>query len=249
MTVAAAAQPQTDTAVPAEAVSTRGSWNFEDRNAKLLALGASDGRTVDFDKMAQERQARESEIVSRLQLGTGQDIVLDLGSGMGLVGEVIAPHVSQLHCCDISDVFLADCKSRLAHFPHVHYHQIMYADLSALQGIGINKGYATLLFIHFNFYDFILYLSEINRIMATGGFLYFDFNDVGQFNLDNPDDTFNLQIPIYKEKRLHWVFECMHMSSIHTIRHIAPQLGFSVLGHWTGTACFSQCLIQKVRDI
>ena len=48
---------------------------------------------------------------------------------------------------------------------------------------------------------------------------------------------------------MHWVFECMHMSSIHTIRHIAPQLGFNVLGHWTGTACFSQCLIQKVRDI
>jgi hypothetical protein len=245
----AEAVPHTDAAAPAQAVSARGSWNFEDRNAKLLALGASDGRTVDFEKMVQERHARGPEIVSRLQLGTGQDIVVDLGSGMGLVGEAIAPHVSQLHCCDISDVFLADCQARLARFPHVRYHQIAYADLSVLQGIGINKGYATLLFIHFNFYDLILYLMAINRIMARGGLFYFDFNDVGQFDLKNSEDTFNLQIPLYKDNRLHWVFECMHMSSIHTIRHMAPQLGFNVLGHWTGSACFSQCLIQKVRDI
>jgi hypothetical protein len=241
--------PRADTAALAETASPKGCWNFEDRNAKLLALGASDGRTADFDRMVRERHAREPEILSRLQLGAGQDIVMDLGSGMGIVGEVIAPHVGQLHCCDISETFLADCRSRLSRFANVHYHQISYADLSALHGIGVNKGYATLLFIHFNFYDLVLYLSETNKIMATGGLFYFDFNDIGQFNLNNPDDTFNLQIPIYKENRLNWVFECMHMSSIHTIRHIAPQLGFNVLGHWTGTACFSQCLVQKVRDI
>jgi cyclopropane fatty-acyl-phospholipid synthase-like methyltransferase len=243
-----AAPPHTGATPRAEAVSARGTWNFDDREAKLLALGTSDGRTVDFDRMVRERHARGPEIVSRLQLGTGQDIVLDLGSGMGLVGEAIAPHVSQLHCCDISDVFLADCKSRLAAFRHVHCHQIAYADLSVLQGIGINKGYATLLFIHFNFYDITLYLTAINQVMATGGLFYFDFNDVGQFDLKNAEDTFNLQIPLYKENRLHWIFECMHMSSIHTIRHIAPQLGFNVLGHWSGTTCFSQCLLQKVRD-
>src|SRR5262245_19636966 len=67
VTAEAAALPQTDTAPPQKAVSARASWNFEDRDAKLLALGARDGRTVDFDKMVQERHAREPEIVARLQ--------------------------------------------------------------------------------------------------------------------------------------------------------------------------------------
>src|SRR5262245_14157812 len=98
--------PRADTAAPADAGSPRASWSFKDWTTKLLALGASDGRTVDFDKMVRERHAREPEIVSRLQLGNGSDIIMDLGSGMGIVGEVIAPRVSRLHCCDISDVFL-----------------------------------------------------------------------------------------------------------------------------------------------
>jgi hypothetical protein len=130
MSIESSHPPQANIAPEAEAGSAKGSWSYRDRNAKLVALGASDSRTVDFAKMVRERHARES----RLQLSTGWDIVMDLGSGMGIVGEVIAPHVGQLHCCDISDIFLADCNARLAHFPNVDYGRISYADLSSARG-------------------------------------------------------------------------------------------------------------------
>jgi cyclopropane fatty-acyl-phospholipid synthase-like methyltransferase len=223
---------------------TNPNWNHQDDRSKLMSLGVSGGDWRDMAAIIASRHARKPEIASRLSL-CPDDRVLDLGSGMGFIAEVIAPEVAQLHCADVSEVYLSDCSQRIATLPNVAHHQIAYADLSAVYGKGITKAYATLLFIHFNFYDFVLYLRELHEVLEPGGLLYFDYNDGNRINLSDPDDSINHQIAIYKDNRERWIFGCMHMGSQSVLRNIAPQLGFRVLDNWSSSQCFSHMLLRR----
>jgi cyclopropane fatty-acyl-phospholipid synthase-like methyltransferase len=140
-------------------------WEFDGEDSKLLALGAPQN-VPDRSAVIEGRHARKAEIVPRLHLNQ-KDHVLDLGSGF--LAEVIAPEVARIHCADVSTTFLTDCRERLTHVPNVEFHHITYADLSPLYGKGIIKAYATLLFIHFNFYDLFFYLNELNKVLPIGG--------------------------------------------------------------------------------
>jgi cyclopropane fatty-acyl-phospholipid synthase-like methyltransferase len=223
-------------------------WDFEGENAKLLALGVRDQDTSDLAAIVASRHARKPEIMARLSLQK-QDIVLDLGSGLGFIAEVIAPEVSKVHCCDISANFLNDCKQRTQQLSNIECHKIEYADLSAAYGKHINKAYSTLLFIHFNFYDIVYYLQELNKVLVRGGLLYFDFNDGERYRLDNKDDSFQEHIALYKRARESWVFGCMHMTSARILEKLAPQLGFCIIGHWTTNTAFSQMLLEKTAGL
>lgn len=223
-------------------------WNFQDAQSKLLALGVENGNTSDVEAIIASRHARKNEIKSRLEL-TPSDIVLDLGSGMGFIAEVIAPEVSQLHCADISENFLADCRQRLTRIHNIECQKIEYGDLSRLYSKGITKVYSTLLFIHFNFYDIYFYLLELNRCLDFGGQIYFDYNDGERFSLVEKSDSFHEHINIYKENRDHWIFGCMHMTSFGVLKNIAPQLGFRIVQNWSSINCFSQILLEKTHDV
>lgn len=219
------------------------SWDYEGEKAKLLALGAPGG-VADVDVVVASRHARRDEIVDRLALNRS-DQVLDLGSGMGFLTEVIAPRVARVHCADLSNTFLADCRSRLAGFDNVEFHKIEYGDLSPLYGKGINKAYATLLFIHFNFYDLFFYLTEIHKVLKPGGLIYFDYNDGERFKMSQTSDSFHEHLSIYKDNREHWIFECMHMTSYGVLKNLTHQLGFEFVSNWTSTTVFSQALLRK----
>jgi SAM-dependent methyltransferase len=240
-------QPRKDMSMTS-AINANPQWNFEGDNAKLLALGVHNQDTSDFDAIVASRHGRKPEIMGRLAL-QGSDIVMDLGSGMGLIAEVIAPYVSKLHCCDISENFLDDCRRRTSHLANLQCHKIEYADLSSVYGRNINKIYSTLLFIHFNFYDIVYYLQEINKVLVKGGQLYFDFNDGERYRLDNKEDSFQEHIALYKQARESWVFGCMHMTSARILENLAPQLGFRIVGHWTSSIAFSQMLLEKIAEL
>lgn len=219
-------------------------WNYTDSRKKMAALGWPTKDWTDLDAIVASRHARKPEIMHRLQL-TAQDHVLDLGSGMGFIAEVIAPEVERLCCADVSEVYLRDCKTRLAHLSNVDLCRMTYADLSPLYKFRFTKAYSTLLFIHFNFYDIVLYLAELAKVMAPGGLVYFDYNDGERFSLGNNQDSFNEHLKIYKENREHWIFGCMHMTSQSVLRHIAPQIGFDVMENWTSDTSYSQMLLRK----
>ena len=223
-------------------------WNFEGQEAKLLALGVHDQDTSDLDAIILSRHSRKNEIMNRLDLGS-KDVVLDLGSGMGFIAEVIAPEVGHVHCCDISTEFLSDCKRRLAEHTNISYYKISYADLSNATGKKINKGYATLLFIHFNFYDIVYYLEELNRVLEKGGKFYFDYLDGERYNRHDKNDSFQEHIAIYKQARESWVFGCMHMTSLGILKNLVPQAGFKIVENWQSDISFSQMLIEKVDNI
>ncbi len=235
-------------AVLATAAKTNDKWNFEG-DAAFHALGVhglGDNLSPELEEVAKNRHDRAKHIHDLMKFSKN-DVVLDLGSGMGFMAEVIAPKVKALHCADISDSFLNMCKARTAHLGNVETHLIKYADLGALKGGGIDKVYSTLLFIHFNFYDVTYYLREIHAALKPGGLLFFDYNDGDRYVYGNKNDSFIEHLKIYRDVRIEWIFGCMHMSSTATLRNILPQIGFEIVSHMPSDAySFTEMIVRKV---
>jgi cyclopropane fatty-acyl-phospholipid synthase-like methyltransferase len=235
-------------AVTATAMKTNDKWNFEGDSAfhALGVHGLTEGLSPELEVVAKNRHDRADHIHGLMKFDR-DDIVLDMGSGMGFMAERIAPKVKKLHCADISESFLAMCKSRTARNANVETHLISYADLKALKGKGINKVYSALLFIHFNFYDFTFYLKELHEVLEPGGMLFFDYNDGDTYVYDNEKDSFIEHLKIYREVRIEWIFGCMHMCSTATLRNILPQIGFEIISHRPSTDyCFTEMIVRKV---
>lgn len=226
-------------------------WIFEDQHEKMQALGVFnlDRGPDDVEAVVQRRHERLPELRSRLALEPN-DVVVDLGSGTGFVAEVVAPLVHKLYCVDISPSFLDDARARLTgqSIRNVEFVLADYADFSQSFRERVTKIYALLLFIHFNYFDLLYYLAECNHILRHGGLLYFDFNDGDRFELNNPRDSFNPQIPMYKPNRKEWIFNCMHMSSLTLLRNLAPQLGFRLEATYHTRTAHTQVLMRKIAE-
>jgi cyclopropane fatty-acyl-phospholipid synthase-like methyltransferase len=217
-------------------------WNYKGDEA-LYQLGTF-GLSSDLGLVAKNRHERADRIASLLELGD-RDVVLDLGSGMGFMAERIAPHVKRLHCADISETYMKDCRARVAPLRNVETHIIPYADLSALAGKRITKAYSALLFIHFNFIDLTLYLRELHRLLPKSGLVFFDFNDSDAFRYGNAQDSFNQHLADYRKRREEWVFGAMHMISGTTLRNVLPQLGFRELAIYPSRSAFTEIVVRK----
>ncbi|MGL4395320.1 MAG: class I SAM-dependent methyltransferase [Hyphomicrobium sp.] len=224
-------------------------WEYKNVEAKLLALGLPSQETSDIEAtlsfVAEERYQRADRIGKLLQLES-RDVLLDLGSGMGFMAQRLAPQVHRLHCADISEVYLADCRAAVAGLPNVECHLIPYADFTALKTKGVSKVLCSLLFIHFNFYDTVYYLQGIRDIINPGGLLFIDFNDGDRFDLSNESDSFNRQLKIYMAHRNEWQFTCMHMSSLTALRHLLPQLGFEIISIIPGRTAFTELVLRRI---
>ncbi len=226
-------------------------WEFDDDKRRRLALGVAgvkDGENDD-EAVVRSRHARLPEVSSRLVLSKN-DRVIDLGSGMGYLAEVVAPKVRSLVCVDISSSFLERTIARHQEkgLANVEYVLTEYADFSKHIPQRATKIYSLLLFIHFNCFDFLYYLVECNKVLELGGLVYFDMNDGDRFKLHDGADSFNKHIPIYKANRVNWIFGCMHLGSLTMLRNIAPQIGFQLETTWFGSTSFSQVLLRKVGE-
>ena len=220
-------------------------WNYRDPEEKLYQLGTRGVHPTDLNIIGQNRRDRADRIAQLLEMNRN-DVVLDLGSGMGFMAEHLASRVYWMHCADISEVYLVDCRERVASLSNVETHIIAYADLSPLNGKGVSKAYSSLLFIHFNFYDLVFYLRELHRIMNEGGLLFFDFNDGDRYKLNDVADSFTDHIADFRARRDEWIFGCMHMLSGTTLRNILPQIGFEIVGIYPTSTAFSEIVVRKV---
>jgi len=225
-------------------------WNFDDPSRLLKSAGSVGATDAErYANIVETRTRRAGEVVERLKLGR-DDVVVDLGSGLGITAKAVAPSVKRLYCADVSTSFLEQCRNLNRDVENVAPLYISYADLSAIPA-PVDKIYSLLLFIHFNTYDLIYYLSECNRILRTGGQLYFDFHDGARVRIDStagPEGGIARHLALYKENRSSWVFQCMHLCSADTLKNLLPQLGFDLKRLYQSRGSFTQALVEKVRD-
>lgn len=146
-------------------------WNsvsISEDAAKMAVSG-----DVDEDMYRKTGQAT----VSMLQNCVGirpDDVILEIGAGVGRVGAFLAPLCREWIGIDVSENMIKHMKRRLAGYPNVRIMETNGFDLRALSDKSIDVVYCTVVFMHLEQWDRYNYISEGFRILKPGGRMLVD---------------------------------------------------------------------------
>ena len=102
------------------------------------------------------------------------DRVLELGCGVGRIGQLLAPQIAHWEGADISANMIGVARERLRAHANVGFTELLRTNLSPLADASLDKAYSVAVFIHMDKEDFYLYLQELARVVKPGGLIYFD---------------------------------------------------------------------------
>jgi ubiquinone/menaquinone biosynthesis C-methylase UbiE len=118
-----------------------------------------------------------SESLQFLQNSVGidaNDVVLEIGCGVGRVGKQVAPLCRRWIGCDVSPSMLAFAAERLRGLPNVELKETSGYNLHGIADGSIDLVYCTVVFMHLETWDRYSYLLEAFRVLRTGGRVYVD---------------------------------------------------------------------------
>ncbi len=209
--------------------NTNPNWEYRTPHDILIAcVGTNFGDKPEenVEAIRVSRAGRGSNIRHILGLKPDERVA-DIGSGCGFVTRAIIPHVAHMWCIYISSDFLDYCRKELAEFSNVSYCLAKYAEFNAVESGSLQACYSTAVFIHFNYYDLVFYLAEVNRILTMGGRLLFDFLNSDRLSFRRVE-TFQRHLKTYKSNRSEKIFNCLHPMSLRTIECVSLQMGFQI---------------------
>ena len=129
------------------------------------------------DKTAEEFAASGAEIAAALDSTVGlreDDVVLEIGCGVGRVGAAVAPRVKEWIGCDVAPEMLSLARGRLAGQNGIRLVQISGWDLGAIPADSVDVVYCTVVFMHLDEWDRYQYVVEAMRVLRPAGRLYVD---------------------------------------------------------------------------
>jgi SAM-dependent methyltransferase len=154
------------------------------RRSEYKALWNSVSVSEDAAKMAVSGDVDEDNYkrtgqhtVSMLQDCVGirpDDVVLEIGAGVGRVGAILAPQCRQWIGTDVSANMINHMKRRLKGFANVRVIEISGFDLRAVDDQSIDVVYCTVVFMHLEQWDRYNYICEGFRILKPGGRMLVD---------------------------------------------------------------------------
>jgi SAM-dependent methyltransferase len=160
------------TAPPAPARSAYKSvWNTlgdTESRAKLHVIGSE--REEDFAATGAETR----DILANTVGIRPDDTFLEIGCGVGRVGQVLAPLCRQWIGCDVSGNMIAHATRRLQAFPNVRLVEISGYDLKPIPDASVDVVYCTIVFMHLDEWDRYNYVLEAARILRPGGRVFID---------------------------------------------------------------------------
>jgi ubiquinone/menaquinone biosynthesis C-methylase UbiE len=136
--------------------------------AKMNVIGTE--REEDFVRTG----ARTYEYLRETVGVRPEDVVLEIGCGVGRVGKELAPHCRQWIGCDVSADMLRFAAERLGNFPNVELVEVSGIDLAAIPDRSIDLVYCTVVFMHLDEWDRYSYVIEAFRVLRPGGRLFVD---------------------------------------------------------------------------
>jgi len=139
-----------------------------EEQAKLHVIGVTEEAAL---------QATGEETLRFLQESVGietDDVVLEIGCGVGRVGKVVAPLCRKWIGCDVSPNMLSLTRQRLNGLLNVELVEISGYDLSGVAGGSVDVVYCTVVFMHLESWDRYNYISEGFRVLRPGGRIYVD---------------------------------------------------------------------------
>ena len=102
------------------------------------------------------------------------DVVLEIGCGIGRVGKQLAPQCGRWIGCDVSPHMLKIAAERLREFDNVELVEISGYDLKPIVDLSVDLVYCTVVFMHLEQWDRYSYVEEAFRVLRPGGKLYVD---------------------------------------------------------------------------
>lgn len=136
--------------------------------AKLHVIGVTDEAAF---------QSTGEETLNLLQQTVGirkDDVVLEIGCGVGRVGKVVAPLCAKWIGCDVSPNMVALASTRLRDLPGVELKEISGYDLNGVADASVDVVYCTVVFMHLESWDRYNYILEAFRVLRPGGRIYVD---------------------------------------------------------------------------
>jgi ubiquinone/menaquinone biosynthesis C-methylase UbiE len=158
-------------ALPESRHEYKSTWNVLSqtmRQATLHVIG--DVGENEIRATAQEtRKILESSVGIR-----PDDVILEIGCGIGRAGQVMAPLCKQWIGCDVSVNMLKHAKRRLKSCNNVKLIEISGFDLSPIPNASIDLVYCTVVFMHLDEWDRYNYILEAYRVLRPGGRIFVD---------------------------------------------------------------------------
>ena len=139
-----------------------------DESARLSVLGV-----VDEDRV----RATAEVTIQWLEASVGikpDDVILEIGCGIGRVGQVLAPRCKHWIGCDVSPNMLKFARQRLASFNNVSFVEISGFDLRPIPDASVDLVYCTVVFMHLDEWDRYNYVLEAYRVLRPGGRVFVD---------------------------------------------------------------------------
>lgn len=171
--------PTTTARPPLQMGALNAVWEWNSPDEMQVQLAGTQPR----DEYLRDRVDRADWMARRLRL-TQDSEIFEIGSGEGIMADVIAPRVRRLLCTDVSQSFLAKARVTCREHTNVDYHHIENDFLAALPSESFHAGFSLNVFIHLNVFEFYLYFRQVARILRPGGHFGVNFLDLGPSTRD-----------------------------------------------------------------
>lgn len=102
------------------------------------------------------------------------DVVLEIGCGIGRVGKFVAPLCRKWIGCDVASNMLALAAERLRGLDNVELKEISGYNLSGVADASVDVVYCTVVFMHLEPWDRYNYVLEAFRVLRPSGRIYVD---------------------------------------------------------------------------
>ncbi|MEE8339217.1 MAG: class I SAM-dependent methyltransferase [Xanthomonadales bacterium] len=161
-----------------EIVSYKDFWNRQASSAQA-AISAVDGSQSE-EVVQHTGRWSAAQVCAALDIGKN-DLVLELGCGVGRIGRELAPRCKHWTGVDISENMIEHARDRLVTCDNVNFHRLDRNSLDMLEDESIDKAYSIAVFCHMDKEDLYLYMQELNRVVRPGGTIF-----VETWNLSHP---------------------------------------------------------------
>lgn len=107
------------------------------------------------------------------------DVILEIGCGVGRVGSVLAPRCKHWIGADISGNMIAHARERMRTLGNVTLVELATVGLAEIPDASVDLAYCTVVFMHLYEWDRWQYVKEAHRVLRPGGRCYFDNMSIG----------------------------------------------------------------------
>jgi SAM-dependent methyltransferase len=149
------------------------------------------------------------------------DTTLEIGCGVGRVGQALAPRIRRWIGCDVSANMLGHARQRLAAQPNCDLVEISGYDLKPIPDQSVDAVYCTVVFMHLEEWDRYAYVREAFRVLRPGGRFMCD-----NANLESEEgwNLFQASAAVPPHDRPRHLSRC---STVPEIAHYLKKAGFA----------------------